>query len=664
MTLVWVEGERAAYAGAPGKLTGAAADRAFDLLLGELDKKRPLRASEVARFGDDKLEELAASLGPTTCDVAVMKLLLGRLGDAFAAQAVSFVRVLPRERFEAAMPIESGELVTLAATALFEQDVPSEDDAHYTQSAAERWLLRHAPFAANALATIAHHGIADASGCALAFLAAHGKASSPEWLAPFVELAPRVATSAALAVRAARGKIAQRDETRTAREPMPPFFDLAKLPRPALKDGGALSDDETLTLGDLLRSSTMLHPDPELAKIRFRCERASLDAFVIALLGAWSASETYDRTTWPLEACATLGSDDTAREVAKRVRAWTRTRGYFNDELAKLGCSVLALQAQHGSELARVLLDEIGRTGGRVRKEAAKLAAVVGVTVQEEEAKIPTLGLDATGSLAFDLGGATYRVVFDEALALHLADDSGARLAAFPRLRKGMDEKTWQTAKAMHAGMVKDAKTIARHELARLERMMCDEEELALASFRERYVEHPLLRHLGRRLVWSSGKRTFRVAEDGSFAGIGDESVTPGTMIQVAHPVVMTDDERRAWSERFVDYEIVQPFAQLAREIFVDAERSPRSLDALPSGAKTTRGRIFALVARGWKLAYDRIERELPDGASARVLFTGAVGSWSDEYVIDAATCTNAHRLPPITYSELMRDATYLRGAE
>ncbi len=661
MTLVWLEGEQAAYAGKPGRLAGAAAERALELLLGELDKKQPLRASEIARLGDEKLAELAAELGPTTCDVATMKLLLGRLGDAFVEQAVSLVRTSPRELFEGAMPIESADLVKSAAAVLFERDVPGDEAAHYAPSAAESWLLRHASFAADVLTPLAQRGIADACGCALAFLAAHGKVARPAWLAPFAELASRVATSPSLALRAARGKLESPHESRPAFAPLPAFFDPLKLPRPVLKEGGApLSDEDVRALGDFLRSSSLLHPHAELAKLRFRCERASLDAFVTGLLAAWCEAGTPELRPWPLEACGTLGGDEAARAVATRVRAWTRTRGYLHDEFAKVGCSVLAVQAQHGSELARVLLDEIARTGGRARKEASRLAGVVDVTSQEE-AKIPTLGLDASGSLALDLGTETYRIVFDEALAPHLVDGSGARVAAFPRLRKGMDAKAWERAKEIHAGIVKDAKVIARHELAMLERRMCTEEAQPLASFRERYVEHPLLRHLGKRLVWSSGA-TFRVTEDGTFADAEDKTFSPRAEVTLAHPVLMTEDERRAWIERFADYEILQPFEQLARMTFTDAGGSPRTIDALPSGTMTTRGRIFQLVARGWELKYDRIERALEGGATVSVGFTGPIGAWSNEYTVASATSADAFALSPIEYSELMRDLVYLAG--
>jgi hypothetical protein len=661
MRLVWLEGERAAYAGKPGRLAGAAAEKALDQLLEVIGKKQAPRASDVTRLGDEKLEELAEELGTTTCDAATLKILLGRLGDAFAERAVAFVRAAPH-LLEGAIPIESAELVGTAATLLFGQDAPADDAAPHAPSAAESWLLRHAAFSAGVLAPLAKNGIADAHGCALAFLAVHGKAPPVDWLAPFAALAPRSESEPAIALRAARGRrdVAEAPKPAAKHDPLPAFFDVAKLPRPTLKDDGApLSDDEVREIGHFLRASTSSHPHAELAKVRFRCDRASLDAFVVGLLDAWCDASSPYEPPWPLEACGTLGGDGAARAVAKHVRAWSRSR---YDSRGKIGCNVLAVQAQHGSEIARVLLEEIGRTGGRTaREEAAKLTHVVEVTSQEE-AKVPTLGLDASGSLELDVGGGggMYRVVFDEALVPRLVDASGERVDAFPRLRKGMDAKKWETAKAIHAGMVKDSKTIARHELALLERLMCNQESQSLDSFRERWVEHPLLRQLARRLVWRAGKTMFRVTEDATFADEDDKAFTPSGEIGLAHPALMTDAQRDAWIEHFAEYEIVQPFPQLARETFVADDQVLSSV----AGAKASRGRIFQLVSRGWALKYDRLERELEGGGgTARVHFTGAVGSWSDEYTIDAATCTETLRsLPRAACSELLRDVRYLAG--
>jgi hypothetical protein len=99
--------------------------------------------------------------------------------------------------------------------------------------------------------------------------------------------------------------------------------------------------------------------------------------------------------------------------------------------------------------------------------------------------------------------------------------------------------------------------------------------------------------------VWLAPGKTFRIAD------AADAHVEIGeARIGVVHPVTMSEDERAAWIARFADYQIVQPFAQLGRELFrsVAGEIGERNI-ARAVGTKTTRGRLFQLGRRDWRAA-------------------------------------------------------------
>ncbi|STM38260.1 WGR domain-containing protein [Escherichia coli] len=49
----------------------------------------------------------------------------------------------------------------------------------------------------------------------------------------------------------------------------------------------------------------------------------------------------------------------------------------------------------------------------------------------------------------------------------------------------------------------KDARTIAAQQVARLESAMCLRRRWSLENFQLFLVEHPLVRHLTRRLIWA-----------------------------------------------------------------------------------------------------------------------------------------------------------------
>jgi hypothetical protein len=239
-------------------------------------------------------------------------------------------------------------------------------------------------------------------------------------------------------------------------------------------------------------------------------------------------------------------------------------------------------------------------------------------------------------------------------------------------VRKDDDAQKHAAAKERFATIVKDAKIVARYQVALLERMMCSGRTFAPAAFKERFIDHVFLRHLGRRVVWIAKNETFRIAEDGTCANANDEHVPLGeSPIGAVHPISLSAELRAAWSARFGDYHIMQPFAQLGRELFTCPATDIGERDITRAvGTKTTRGRLFQLGRRDWRADFRRADvteytKELPCGAAARFEVSPAIvqgGSPEQVFTITLAVCTYAlDRLPAIDYSELMRDLDYAR---
>ncbi len=531
---MWEDGERERFTGTtPPPLGERAEERAFERFVEELDKLRPLRAAEIARLGDDKLGELADELGPTTCDVAMMKLLLGRLGEAFVANAVTIVRAAPRERglFEAAMPIRSPDLARSAAAIFSDHEVPAQLDKGFAPGAAEAWMLRHPLAVAAGLAPLAEDE-ANAgyyvARSGLAFVASHGGMPAMRevlpptlvaWLGPFESLAalkPSGLASWAL-VLAARGmnsravsllekepaarafieRVREGDEKKKleavpeAVAPLPPFFDLAELSRPKLSDGTALPDDALRALGEMLRFSPLLNPYVGVEQVRAACDAESLDRFALDVLARWRAAGEDPRDLWALETCGKVGGDMCAREMASCIRGWARgatapRHGWDQDShrvvvvepgsrgwaYARTGCAVLAALPAYG----RMHLDDLARTGVQMwlRKEARRCLGGEELSQNESEAQVPTFGLDPDGSATFDVGTHVYKLGFDEGLTPFLLDETGARFDAFPRSKKDMDPVKYAAAKERFTTMVKDVKTVARYQVALLDQVMCE----------------------------------------------------------------------------------------------------------------------------------------------------------------------------------------------
>lgn len=688
--LAWSEGERELFRGKRGpKLAEAAEEKLFERLLDELDKRLPLRTADVARLGDENLEELAGELTGSTTDSQTLKLVLGRLGDSFLDQAITIVRAAPRERglFEAAMPIASAELAKTAAGMAFDRVV----DAAWTRSAVEAWLIRHAD-----LVAIAARAAPDDKKlhAAHAFCAIFRDAK----LEPYDAMAPlanrtdltqalvlasrddrRAATmlenEPAAASWVARARAA-REEKDLASVPeavakLPAFFDVEKLARPRLRDGTPLPDDAVRALGEMLRFSPLAHPYAGLAQVREACDAESLEAFALDVFARWREAGEPPHDVWAFETCGKIGGDACAREIATRVRAWAREKDQRDITYAQKGCAILVAI---GSETSRLMLEDLARGAvqGWLRRDASVALGGEERPFDDVEAPVPDVGFDADGSATLDTGKRVFRLALDEALTPVLVDAEGARVASFPRARKDDDAKKHAAAKERFASIVKDAKIVARFQVSLLERMMCSQRTFTNHAFKQRFIEHPFLRHLGRRVVWNAEGRHFRIAEDGTFAGSSDEHLEiGGGHVGVVHPITMKDDELEAWIARFADYQIVQPFPQLGRELFrsTPGEIGDRNI-ARAVDSKTTRGKLFQLGRRDWRADFRHADmteytKEFPCGAAARFEIVPPVthgGDGDQVFTIRLAQCTYAlDRLPPIDYSELMRDLDYAR---
>ena len=104
-------------------------------------------------------------------------------------------------------------------------------------------------------------------------------------------------------------------------------------------------------------------------------------------------------------------------------------------------------------------------------------------------------------------------------------------------------------------------------------------------EFRQFFVLHPLLRHLVRRLLWARWDgpqpQCFRVAEDLSYADAHDALylLPDEAQVGIVHPLELSPADAAAFGQLFADYEILQPFAQLGREIWRLSEDEQQSFE-------------------------------------------------------------------------------------
>jgi hypothetical protein len=309
------------------------------------------------------------------------------------------------------------------------------------------------------------------------------------------------------------------------------------------------------------------------------CEPASLAAFAWSVYEQWLKAGGPAKEDWGFRILAYWGGDEAARRLAPDLRKWPAEglsvrAGVGLDLLRYLGSDV-ALTHLHGIALKvrfKALQD-------KARDHIQEIADERGLSLEElGDRLVPTLETEAL---------ANYGVSFDELLR---------PVAEIPKSAPAEVQEAWKALK-------KDAKAVASVQLERLEQALTGQRRWSSADFRSLMVEHSLLIHLVRRLIWGvyeDGKlqRTFRVAEDLSYANSSDEQVSVEGTVGLVHPL---DGSLAEWRPVLLDYKILQPFPQVERSVHhLPAGFSGQEVN-LYEGLHLNAGHVLSLEGRGWR---------------------------------------------------------------
>ena len=393
---------------------------------------------------------------------------------------------------------------------------------------------------------------------------------------------------------------------------LPTFYQPSLWTRPLLKaNAQSLPDSALLHLGEMLRFPQEEALYPGLLQVKDACTTDSLAEFAWDLFTAWQTAGAPSKESWAFTALGVLGNDDTARKLTPLIRAWP---GESQHKRATVGLDILAAI---GSDIALMQLNGIAQKlkfkalQERAKEKIADIAESRELTVAELEDRLaPDLGLDDNGSLLLDFGPRQFTVSFDETLKPFVRDVSGSRLKDLPKPNKSDDESQANDAVNRYKLLKKDARTVAAQQVARMESAMCLRRRWSPENFQLFLVEHPLARHLTRRLIWGvySAENQllacFRVAEDNSYSTADDDLFTlpeGDISIGIPHVLEISPTDAAAFGQLFTDYELLPPFRQLDRNSYAltEAERNASELTRW-AGRKCPSGRVMGLANKGW----------------------------------------------------------------
>ncbi|MFC1409738.1 DUF4132 domain-containing protein [Streptacidiphilus sp. N1-12] len=467
----------------------------------------------------------------------------------------------------------------------------------------------------------------------------------------------------------------------------------ALLPQITLAKGGALPEESVRHVFTVLALSKPGDRYAGLDVVLESCDRESLAEFAWGLFEGWRKAAMPPKDSWALQALAWFGDDSTVRRLTPVLRAWPgegmhqrATEGL--DVLAAIGSDV-ALMHLHG--IAQRVPFKALKT--RAQEKIAEIAETLGLTGDQlADRLVPDLGLNADGSTVINYGPRSFTVGFDEQLRPYVLDQDGKRRKDLPVPGAKDDAERAPAERKRFAALKKDVRTIATDQVRRLEAAMVTQRAWSAAEFDELFVQHPLVWHLVRRLVWLADHngtvQSFRVAEDRSCADAEDNALTlpQDATVRLAHPLLLDGGTLAAWAELFADYEILQPFPQLGRAVhtLTEEEAETGRLSRF-EGVTVPVGKVLRLQQRGWErgqpqdagvecwisrqVAEDRflvidLDPGIPVGAVAdlgdQTLAAVGLAAQPDSYWRGRNDTLSLRPLSPVLASELIADLTEL----
>ncbi len=467
---------------------------------------------------------------------------------------------------------------------------------------------------------------------------------------------------------------------------LPAWFDPEKLPPLWLASAERrLGAQAVRHFATLLAMTELDEPDPLLDEVKAVVTRDSLARFSWGLLLSWLEAGADAKEDWAMLAMGAIGDDACAKNLVPMIRSWPGESAHAR---AVKGLDVLA---GIGSDVALMHLDAIAEKvkfkglQERAREKIAQVAEKRGLTRDELADRVaPTLDLDADGSRVLSFGSRSFRVGFDEHLQPFVADEADKRLGDLPKPRATDDAtlakdavETWKTLK-------KDARAVATNQIARLERAMCSRRRWSGRELQTLLVGHPLIFHLTKRLLWAVYRDDrfavgFRVAEDRSLADVDDSlfELADDATVGLVHRFDIDDDVARRWGSLLSDYAILQPFPQLARDVYraSEAELEGTAIHRF-ANLEVPTGKVLGLESRGWRRGAPQdggwiweMVKPLPGGHAELALGAGlSVSHMAETPATQTLGAITLHRgggggakmlvgdLSPLVFSELVRD--------
>jgi hypothetical protein len=217
-------------------------------------------------------------------------------------------------------------------------------------------------------------------------------------------------------------------------------------------------------------------------------------------------------------------------------------------------------------------------------------------------------------------------------------------------------------------------------QVRRLELAMASGRRWGREDFLGGIAAHPLLRAIGRGLVWAAGDPThpllFTLDAQGQPVEVHGAPVNlPESSAWLPHPLQLNERSKAEWAEALAASGRAQPFRQLDRPVFqLNPDEARTHILTRYSGRTVSAARLANLVKRGWKLgpadgasdAVRALRKPVGAGVAQLTISPGLPGRTlvgAPSQTLGQVTWDDAGALGAVESSELLLDLTSLDEA-
>ncbi len=482
---------------------------------------------------------------------------------------------------------------------------------------------------------------------------------------------------------------------------LPKNLYLESLPQLILKDSGlAIGSSHLRTVLQIISLSTIEYMTQDLQELAEHVTEQSLATFARALWKFYDEQYRVSKYSWMYKVQGHIGNEETARLLAQRclqLRADKNRVGAYDAlmMLTQIGGDTSVMHIYQFCEQ-----DKYQDIKERANKALQEIADNRQLTLEQlADRSVPDLGLNHYGKLELDFGSRIFTISFDEHLQPRITDQDGKIRKNLPKPAKKDDPSLAEASIQTFKDLKKQLKSVASMQIKRLEQAMIAQRRWSFEDFNRFFVQHPVMRNIAQSLAWAMYKTNdtqdnfvglCRITEELTFTDEQDDDISiddiQSYQFCIAHTINTPKENVASFADMLQDYEILQPFEQLARTVYYYSEKDMikdqyhTEYFAFSRNKFLSMPAIMGLQNNGW-------QREVGDGGMIDTLtktiksngktYTANLIFDSGWYVYESLDMRTAYLvvgvyladgkfadLDILTYSELYRELSLLNWIE